>query len=140
MNASGGPEGREMLEVTDSFGGSAAGLLAAMFAGVAGGLILFPMKFVPQANQGLPYVLSMSIGVLTATPLCFLMQRLYPLGLSGKQQFRVAAAPGAVSGVIWNFGNICSIIATEKVWIFPNNSTTDVYMHCAGTASCVRQQ
>lgn len=116
MNASGGHEGHELLEVTDSFDGSAAGILAAMFAGVAGGLILFPMKFVPQEIQGLPYVCSMSVGVLSATPLCFLMQRLSPLGLSGMRQFRVAAAPGILSGIIWNFGNICSIIATKHVW------------------------
>ena len=86
-----------------------------MFAGFAGGLILFPMKFVPEYLQGLPFLLSMSIGVMLAAPLCLVVQHFYPLGLSGVEQFKVALAPALLSGLIWNFGNAFSIVATQNV-------------------------
>lgn len=86
-----------------------------MFAGFAGGLILFPMKFAPKDSQGLPYLLSMSIGVLLAAPLCLLVQNYFPLGLSTMEQFNASMAPAMLSGLIWNFGNIFSIVATQSV-------------------------
>lgn len=115
VTASGNLESQELIEPIDTSSNAAAGFIAAMIAGVAGGLILFPMKFAPQELQGLSYLLSMSIGVLIATPLCLLMQWLCPMGLSGRPQFNIAAGPGLLSGLIWNFGNACSIVATQYV-------------------------
>lgn len=104
---------------------AAAGLAVAVVAGIAGGLILFPMKFVPQDLQGLAYLPSMSLGVLLAAPVCLVMQRMFPLALSGAQQFKVACAPGTLSGIIWNVGNLCSIAAVQHVRL------TSLYVvHC----------
>eukprot|EP00892_Ulva_mutabilis_P006618 jgi/Ulvmu1/4328/UM002_0051.1 len=108
-------ESQELLDTVADRSTAAAGIASAVVAGVAGGLILFPMKFIPAELQGLPYMLSMSFGVFLAMPLCLMMQYAFPLGLSGAQQFRVAWVPGTFSGMIWNFGNACSIVATQHV-------------------------
>lgn len=78
-----------------------------------GGLILIPMKF--SSIQGLDYLPSMGLGVAVALPCPLLLHAVMPVGLAGKAQHRAAAIPGIVSGVIWNAGNACSMVAVKMV-------------------------
>ena len=91
----------------------ASGIAAAVLAGVLGGLILIPMKF--STVQGLDYLPSMGLGVAVAMPCPLLLHTVLPVGRAGGGQHRAAALPGLVSGVIWNVGNGCSMIAVEMV-------------------------
>lgn len=91
----------------------AGGIAAAVLAGVLGGLVLIPMKF--SAVQGLDYLPSMGLGVAAAMPCPLLLHSVVPVGLAGRAQHRAAALPGFVSGVIWNVGNGCSMVAVQMV-------------------------
>jgi glucose uptake protein GlcU len=84
-----------------------------VLAGVLGGLILVPMKF--SSIQGLDYLPSMGAGVAIATPCPLLLHVLMPVGLARKEQHRAAAIPGIISGIVWNVGNACSMIAVQMV-------------------------
>jgi glucose uptake protein GlcU len=91
----------------------APGIAAAVLAGLLGGLILIPMKF--SSVRGLDYVPSMAAGVAVAMPLPLMLHLVIPMGLAGKEQHCAAAIPGIASGIVWNVGNICSMIAVETV-------------------------
>ena len=108
-----------------------AGLLVAVMAGLFGGLVLAPMYF--SNLSGLGFVPSMSMGAGCASPLTLLAGRLMrePAAASAEsaemysslkahapvsqQRWWAAAAIAMGSGVLWNFGNICSIVATKEV-------------------------
>ena len=90
-----------------------SGIAAAVLAGVFGGLILVPMKF--SAIQGIDYLPSMGLGVMVALPVPLFLHVLMPVGLASKEQHRAAAMPGIASGIIWNVGNACSMIAVDMV-------------------------
>eukprot|EP00897_Mesotaenium_endlicherianum_P008585 jgi/Mesen1/7755/ME000408S06871 len=92
----------------------AGGLVAAVLAGVFGGLIVAPMTWAPSSAKGLGFLPSLGIGaffgglIVNAVPFCF----------SGRRpHFHLghAALPGVLSGLIWNIANACSIIAIQKI-------------------------
>lgn len=91
----------------------ASGIASAVMAGVFGGLILIPMKF--STIQGLDYLPSMGVGILVALPCPLLLHLAMPVGLAGTSQHHAAVIPGIASGVIWNVGNACSMIAVKTI-------------------------
>lgn len=89
-----------------------AGLASALAVGIFGGSVLVPLKFVPQDVAGLSAMPSFGLGALLAGALVtlgywFLVRR----------EEKLPNVPGDVllagiaSGLIWNMGNVCSIIA-----------------------------
>ncbi|KAK9908027.1 hypothetical protein WJX75_001764 [Coccomyxa subellipsoidea] len=92
---------------------SLLGLATAVVAGIFGGLVLAPMDFAAEEAKGLAYIPSMGIGVLIAAPLLTLA--FMALGQAPFQLYTKAAAlPGILAGIIWNAGNVCSILATRN--------------------------
>lgn len=63
----------------------------------------------------------MTVGVAAACPISIAMERIMaavPGGdvrIGGAQQWKAAALPGALAGVVWNGGNVSSILATGRV-------------------------
>eukprot|EP01023_Acetabularia_acetabulum_P034007 TRINITY_DN3193_c1_g1_i4.p1 TRINITY_DN3193_c1_g1~~TRINITY_DN3193_c1_g1_i4.p1 ORF type:complete len:241 (-),score=30.77 TRINITY_DN3193_c1_g1_i4:463-1185(-) len=92
------------------------GVVSSVFAGVFGGLIPAPMSFLPEQDQGLPYVPSMGIGVLISAPVvastaCLVLRKRLPM------KWKYAIWPGLLSGAIWNVGNVTSLVAILYVGI-----------------------
>jgi hypothetical protein len=71
------------------------------------------MKF--AAIQGLPYLPSMAIGILIASPVSIAMQFAMPSGEASVEHARIAAAPALLAGTVWNAGNALSMVATRQV-------------------------
>jgi glucose uptake protein GlcU len=92
---------------------STRGILAAVAAGLIGGLLLAPMKF--ASVQGLAFLPSMAVGILIAAPLSLVMQRVVPTGQAEEAQWRAAVRPGVLAGIVWNIGNACSMVSTQQV-------------------------
>jgi hypothetical protein len=92
-----------------------AGFFAAAFLGVLNGSMMVPAELTPEDDQGLAYAVSFAVGVAIVTiidaPIYFAIQYFRGKGLP-KFHFKVAAIPGIIAGLIWNVGNICSIVAT----------------------------
>lgn len=88
----------------------AAGALAAVAAGLVGGLVLAPMSHLPRACQGLAYMPSMGMGVLLAAPLVTLA-RTRPADMFVKAQSPAAIWPGVVAGTVWGVGNAAAAAA-----------------------------
>ncbi|KAG6547916.1 hypothetical protein Mapa_010736 [Marchantia paleacea] len=88
------------------------GVFTAIFAGVAGGLIMIPLTRASEDVQGVPYLPSFAIGVaifapiVTAIPYVTRVDREVP-----NLAPTAAALPGIVSGIVWNIGNVLSILA-----------------------------
>lgn len=89
-----------------------SGLLFAMSVGLFGGSVLVPFKFIPPEAAGLAALPSFGLGALLAGALV--------TGVYWKAVKNEAGAPavpgdalgaGVLSGLIWNLGNICSIVA-----------------------------
>jgi len=92
------------------------GILCALGVGLFGGSILVPMSFVDVNNSGLDFVPSFGIGCIFASTIVMIgyygfFQRMSPLGLMTLDGFLL----GALSGIIWNAGNICSIFAITGI-------------------------
>jgi hypothetical protein len=104
------------------------GFVCAVTAGLFGGLVLAPMFYSRLA--GLRFVPSMSVGAGLASPLTLVAGRLMreaaapPGGKAAATTPALArcwwAAVGiaVASGMLWNFGNTCSIVATKEVRAF----------------------
>ncbi|BBN12093.1 hypothetical protein MPTK1_5g17310 [Marchantia polymorpha subsp. ruderalis] len=88
------------------------GVFTAIFAGLAGGLIMIPLTRASAEAQGIPYLPSFAIGVaifapiVTAIPYVTRVDREMP-----NLAPAAAALPGIVSGIVWNIGNVFSILA-----------------------------
>ena len=91
------------------------GLICALSLGVLCGSMMVPTQFTPEDGKGLYYVISFSIGVAIVTaslaPVYFLVRFIFTRQFP-QFHLKVAFLPGFAAGVIWNGGNICSILAT----------------------------
>lgn len=96
---------------TQSYG---RGVLWAIAVGAFGGSILAPMHYVPEEKQGLVFLPSFGLGCLLVSPSVF---GLYCLmgGPTPKLHIREALVTGSLSGLIWNVGNLLSILAIPIV-------------------------
>eukprot|EP00899_Mesostigma_viride_P028093 jgi/Mesvir1/8469/Mv15837-RA.1 len=93
------------------------GLFAAVVAGTLGGLVLAPRESAPHECQGVGYILPFGVGVLLSvgpvTAIPFLVRREWPdLHLRHPKE---VALPGITSGVVWNIGNLFSIVAVHEL-------------------------
>jgi len=92
------------------------GILCALGVGLFGGSLLVPLSFVKNDNSGLDFLPSLAIGCIFASTIVMIgyygfFQRMSPLGLMTLDGFLL----GALSGIIWNAGNICSIFAITGI-------------------------
>eukprot|EP01025_Chloroclados_australasicus_P048575 TRINITY_DN5508_c0_g2_i2.p1 TRINITY_DN5508_c0_g2~~TRINITY_DN5508_c0_g2_i2.p1 ORF type:complete len:337 (-),score=24.00 TRINITY_DN5508_c0_g2_i2:712-1722(-) len=92
------------------------GISFGITTGFFGGLIPAPMSYLPKEDQGLPYVPSMGIGVFVSAPIvascaCLILRTRFPM------KWRYSVWPGLLSGLIWNIGNVASLIAVIYVGI-----------------------
>jgi hypothetical protein len=110
-------EGAGLLPTATAPSTSSSGLTAAVLAGLVGGLLLFPMRF--STVQGLAYLPSMGVGVALALPLPLVLDIVMPVGQASRAQHKEALLPGLASGVVWNIGNACSMVAVKMVCDIP---------------------
>jgi glucose uptake protein GlcU len=93
------------------------GVLWECSVGISGGSILAPLHYVPPQKQGLVFLPSFGIGTLVLSPLVFyaytrtLSTGTAPPPLHAKQ----ALLTGLLSGLVWNIGNLLSIIAIPAI-------------------------
>jgi glucose uptake protein GlcU len=91
------------------------GVLWACSVGVSGGSILAPLHYVPPEKRGLIFLPSFGIGTLVLSPLVFYAYTFStgttPPPLHAKQ----ALLTGLLSGLVWNIGNLLSIIAIPAI-------------------------
>lgn len=86
----------------------------AFLVGVLGGSILAPMHYVPLEKQGLLFVPSFGLGTLLVSPILF---GIHVVLCSSREEgippFHIKESLGAglMSGIIYNIGNVCSILA-----------------------------
>jgi len=88
-----------------------SGVMWACSVGVSGGSILAPLHYVPEYKQGLVFLPSFGTGALLMSPIVFFMYiRFESVEMP---QFHVSKAllTGLFSGLLWNIGNLLSLIA-----------------------------
>eukprot|EP00038_Savillea_parva_P002608 m.115843 g.115843 ORF g.115843 m.115843 type:complete len:347 (-) comp10894_c1_seq4:137-1177(-) len=90
----------------------AAGLVSAILTGCFGGSILVPLSFVPDEYSGIGFLPSFGIGaagsglLITGSYLIYHRATTPSLG-----KIVCSSLPGMAAGVIWNAGNVFSILA-----------------------------
>ncbi|CAE7677350.1 unnamed protein product [Symbiodinium necroappetens] len=98
----------------------AAGIGSALAVGVFGGSVLVPFKFIPPESAGLTAIPSFGIGALVAGVLVTLA---YWKGIKQEKDWPTVATDqvlaGLASGLIWNAGNVCSVIAQSPPFSLP---------------------
>nr|ABK23204.1 unknown [Picea sitchensis] len=86
------------------------GVIAALLTGILGGLIMMPMTQSPPAIQGVSYLPSFAIGVAIFAPVVTAIPYLSTQECP-RMELYVGALPGIISGIVWNIGNILSMLA-----------------------------
>eukprot|EP00930_Biecheleria_cincta_P073780 TRINITY_DN61068_c0_g1_i1.p1 TRINITY_DN61068_c0_g1~~TRINITY_DN61068_c0_g1_i1.p1 ORF type:complete len:374 (+),score=51.34 TRINITY_DN61068_c0_g1_i1:45-1124(+) len=119
-------EAQEQANLTSDGGTNVSdrlmGLASAASVGIFGGSVLVPFKFIPQDSAGLRAVPSFGVGALivgimvTAAYSC-----LFRKGPRHEESgsTRQALLFGILSGITWNAGNLCSIVAQEPPTSLP---------------------
>mmetsp|Transcript_24371 Transcript_24371/g.37546 ORF Transcript_24371/g.37546 Transcript_24371/m.37546 type:complete len:349 (+) Transcript_24371:328-1374(+) len=107
-----------IVEVSSSFssGGRSyiRGVLWACSVGFFGGSILVPLQYVPPQAQGLVFLPSFGIGTMFLSPLVFYAHK-FRTGALPPLHAKQALGTGLASGLIWNTGNLLSILAIPSV-------------------------
>ncbi|CAK9016926.1 unnamed protein product [Durusdinium trenchii] len=98
----------------------AAGISSALAVGLFGGSVLVPFKYIPPDVAGLAAIPSFGIGALVAGVIVtfgyvkgILKSSSFP-ALRGDQ-----VAAGLASGLLWNAGNVASVIAQSPPFLLP---------------------
>jgi len=104
-------------EVDDTLGSTndyKRGVVWALFVGLSGGSILAPLHYVPPSQQGLVFLPSFGIGAMLTAPLAYCLHAFFS---SEKPNFHVkeASGTGLLSGLLWNIGNLLSIIGIAAI-------------------------
>jgi hypothetical protein len=127
-----GPESETGVQLTE--GGSqrggrfAAGMVCAVLVGLFGGSILAPLAFVSDELSGIGFLPSFGIGafasgvLIDGTYLVVHARTSPSLGVIVR-----TALPGMAAGLVWNAGNVCSILAMGSIG---NLSCTCVSQNC----------
>lgn len=117
------PENDEITKTSQSGNGIKDVVIGISFAasvGIFGGSILVPKNFLPKEQQQLAFIPAFGVGCLLACAVVFgifsLVNRKVP-----QLHPRACAAPGIVSGILWNLGNYASIFAMSPLtsWQLP---------------------
>jgi len=90
------------------------GVLWACTVGLSGGSVLVPMHYVSPEKQGLIFLPSFGIGSLILSPLVYGLYS-YRAGQAPDLHLQEALLTGLLSGMIWNIGNLLSIVAIPIV-------------------------
>jgi len=109
-------------ETSEAGSGSdrAAGITSALAVGLFGGSVLVPFKFIPPEIAGLAAVPSFGVGALVAG---IIVTTAYWKVIQKQQSWprlktdQILA--GLASGLIWNSGNVCSVIAQSPPYSLP---------------------
>jgi len=90
------------------------GVFFVVMVGVFAGSTLIPLKFIEPQYVGLVYAVSFGIGVMIVTPVLAIFY--FALIIRKKPVFYIfdAAIPATASGLLWNCGNLGSIVATAS--------------------------
>ena len=91
------------------------GMLWACLVGIVGGSILAPLHYVPEDKQGLVFVPSFGFGALLTSPLILGIHILCSRGGVPPFHFKESIGTGLLSGIIYNVGNVCSILAIPVI-------------------------
>lgn len=92
----------------------ARGVSWACSVGLFGGSILAPLHYVPPDRQGLVFLPSFGIGALLTSPAAFYAHAVYSGGMP-ELHVRKALGTGLLSGLLWNVGNVLSVVAISSV-------------------------
>lgn len=102
------------------------GILAAIFQGVWGGSIMVPMHWAGDATDGIAFTVSFGIGAMIITFLLWVMRYLLAVCQNGGSMEKATKQmpafhlskmliPGAISGFLWNSGNVFSMISVTDL-------------------------
>lgn len=91
-----------------------SGVLWACTVGLSGGSILAPMHYVSPEKQGLIFLPSFGIGTLILSPIVYGIYS-YTAGQAPPLHLGQATLTGLLSGLVWNTGNLLSIIAIPAI-------------------------
>jgi len=115
--------GNQQAEETSSSSSATdrtAGIVSALAVGLFGGSVLVPFKYIPPDVAGLAAIPSFGIGALVAGIIvtsvywkAIQKEKAWPQ-LKGDQ-----IGAGLASGLLWNAGNVCSVIAQSPPFSLP---------------------
>ncbi|CAE7253100.1 TMEM144 [Symbiodinium natans] len=104
----------------ESGGERTAGIASALAVGIFGGSVLVPFKFIPPEAAGLTAIPSFGLGALLAGVVVTLG---YWKAVKKEKDWPVVASDqilaGLASGLLWNAGNVCSVIAQSPPFSLP---------------------
>ncbi|CAK8999969.1 Uncharacterized protein SCF082_LOCUS6289 [Durusdinium trenchii] len=117
---SGNPQSQQSESQEAAGSDKAAGISSALAVGLFGGSVLVPFKYIPPDVAGLAAIPSFGIGALVAGVIVtfgyvkgILKSSSFP-ALRGDQ-----VAAGLASGLLWNAGNVASVIAQSPPFLLP---------------------
>ncbi|CAL1157403.1 unnamed protein product [Cladocopium goreaui] len=121
---SGGTTGSDYIqaeaEAEASAGDRTAGIASALAVGLFGGSVLVPFKYIPPDVAGLAAIPSFGFGALIAG---VMVTFAYWKGIQKEPGFPQLSldqiGAGLASGLLWNAGNVCSVIAQSPPFSLP---------------------
>eukprot|EP01113_Clastostelium_recurvatum_P042841 TRINITY_DN6986_c0_g1_i2.p1 TRINITY_DN6986_c0_g1~~TRINITY_DN6986_c0_g1_i2.p1 ORF type:complete len:371 (+),score=66.57 TRINITY_DN6986_c0_g1_i2:321-1433(+) len=88
------------------------GTVCAVGLGLLNGTLMVPMQYLPKGMSMMMYTVNFGIGVIIVTPVVaiiyFALKRECP-----EFNPKVVALPAFIGGILWNIGNVGSIVATQ---------------------------
>ena len=90
------------------------GFVFAGLVGVLGGSILVPQGFSPRSHEGLAFMPSFGVGAMLAGCVALIARWLWKRSPPVFLPY-VAIPLGAASGIVWNIGNVLSLVAIQTV-------------------------
>jgi len=90
------------------------GYVCAATLSLTNGSMLAPIHFAPPEAQGINFIISFGIGVLSVTPLFSVIYYMILFREKTPPQWKpkILLLPGLIAGLVWNIGNWASIYAT----------------------------
>eukprot|EP00913_Durusdinium_trenchii_P003573 g3305.t1 len=101
---SGNPQSQQSESQEAAGSDKAAGISSALAVGLFGGSVLVPFKYIPPDVAGLAAIPSFGIGALVAGVIV---------------TFGLLGLTGLASGLLWNAGNVASVIAQSPPFLLP---------------------
>ncbi|CAM6095212.1 unnamed protein product [Calypogeia fissa] len=92
------------------------GVICAAVVGVSNGSFLIPLKYATQEVKGVEYLVSFGVGTIIITAFLLMCHSILQVMLGRPRpamQFKVAAGPGLLTGLLWSAGNVSSIYAMQ---------------------------
>jgi len=90
------------------------GVFFVFMVGAFAGSTLIPLKLAPKEYVGIIYAVSFGIGVMMVTPVLAVIYFLFIIRKKPVFYIYDVSFPALVSGLMWNVGNIGSILATAS--------------------------